>query len=82
MLPILLTRKFGISEFKVRNVGFMIINAVSVCYPSMALKESIDIEMLPDEESGLYRVIGGFVMMHLEEIPFSSDRFLVGRPPL
>jgi putative hemolysin len=38
-------------------------------------KEIFDIDKLPEEESGLYQTIGGFVMMHLERIPTSGDHF-------
>ena len=38
-------------------------------------KERLDIKSLPDEESGLYQSIGGFVMMQLEKVPSAGDHF-------
>jgi putative hemolysin len=38
-------------------------------------KEKLDIRSLPDEESGLYQSIGGFVMMQLEKVPSAGDHF-------
>jgi len=43
--------------------------------PVDEFKELFEIERLPDEDSGLYQTAGGFVMMHLEKIPTSGDRF-------
>ncbi len=44
--------------------------------PVDELKELLEIERLPEEESGLYQTVGGFVMMHLEKVPLSGDNFV------
>ena len=41
-------------------------------------KEVFDIDTLPEEDSGLYQTIGGFVVMHLERIPTAGDHFVWG----
>jgi putative hemolysin len=41
-------------------------------------KEVFDIDTLPEEDSGLYQTIGGFVVMHLERIPTAGDHFIWG----
>lgn len=38
-------------------------------------KEGLSINSLPEEESGLYQSIGGFVMMQLEKVPSTGDHF-------
>lgn len=38
-------------------------------------KEGLNINSLPEEESGLYQSIGGFVMMQLEKLPSAGDHF-------
>jgi putative hemolysin len=38
-------------------------------------KALFNIERLPKEENGFYQTIGGFVMVHLERIPFTGDHF-------
>jgi len=38
-------------------------------------KALFNIERLPKEENGLYQTIGGFVMVHLERVPFTGDHF-------
>ena len=38
-------------------------------------KEGLNINSLPEEESGLYQSIGGFVMMRLEKVPSTGDHF-------
>lgn len=38
-------------------------------------KEILDIERLPDEESGRYHTVGGFVMTQLQSIPTVGQRF-------
>jgi putative hemolysin len=42
------------------------------------LKDLLDLESLPDEESGHYQTLGGLVMAHLGRIPASGDRFQWG----
>lgn len=39
-------------------------------------KEIFHIDNLPEEESGYYQTLGGFVMMHLGRIPSTGDRFV------
>ncbi|HHX65631.1 MAG TPA: HlyC/CorC family transporter [Chloroflexi bacterium] len=39
------------------------------------LKELLDIEMLPEEDLGLYQTLAGFVTMQLEHIPSVADGF-------
>lgn len=41
-------------------------------------KEAFKVEKLPEEDSGLYQTIGGFVMMHLGRIPSMGDHFECG----
>jgi putative hemolysin len=43
--------------------------------PVDAFKEVLHLESLPEEESGLYHTLGGFVMMHLEKVPSTGDHF-------
>jgi len=38
-------------------------------------KEGLNINSLPEEDSGLYQSIGGFVMMQLEKVPSTGDHF-------
>ncbi len=38
-------------------------------------KALFNIERLPKEENGFYQTIGGFVMVHLERVPFTGDHF-------
>ncbi len=38
-------------------------------------KEIFDIDKMPEEDIGLYQTIGGFVVLYLERIPTSGDRF-------
>lgn len=38
-------------------------------------KEAFRLANLPEEESGRYQTVGGFVIMHLEKIPTTGDRF-------
>lgn len=41
--------------------------------PVEEFKEAFHIDRLPDED--LYQTVGGFVMMHLERVPSTGDRF-------
>jgi putative hemolysin len=41
-------------------------------------KEIFDIDIMPEEDSGLYQTIGGFVVMYLERIPAAGDHFVWG----
>jgi putative hemolysin len=41
-------------------------------------KEIFEIDTLPEEDSGLYQTIGGFVVMYLEQIPTAGDHFIWG----
>ncbi len=43
--------------------------------PVDEFKEIFRIRKLPEEESGYYQTIGGFVMMHLGRIPSTGDHF-------
>lgn len=38
-------------------------------------KAIFEIDKLPKEDNGLYQTIGGFVMMHLERVPHTGDKF-------
>lgn len=38
-------------------------------------KEGLNINSLPEEDSGLYQSIGGFAMMQLEKLPSTGDHF-------
>ena len=58
-----------------REDGSWLINGM---LPIDDFKELFDIERLPKEENGLYQTIGGFVMMHLERVPFPGDHFDCG----
>lgn len=42
-------------------------------------KDAFDIQSLPDEESGAFQTIGGFIMMYLHRIPKVGDHFDAGR---
>ena len=44
--------------------------------PIDEFKELFDLKSLPEEDSGYYQTIGGFVMMHLGRIPSEGDRFV------
>jgi putative hemolysin len=39
-------------------------------------KELFHLKRLPEEDSGYYQTLGGFVMMHLGRIPSTGDRFV------
>jgi putative hemolysin len=39
------------------------------------MKEIIDMGHLPDEDSGSYNTLGGFVMMHMGRVPVTGDTF-------
>jgi putative hemolysin len=39
-------------------------------------KEIFHLKKLPEEDSGYYQTLGGFVMMHLARIPSTGDRFV------
>lgn len=41
-------------------------------------KKTFDIASLPEEESGAYQTLGGFVMTYLHRIPTVGNRFTVG----
>ncbi len=43
--------------------------------PTDDFKEIFHIRELPEEDSGYYQTIGGFVMMHLGRIPSTGDHF-------
>ncbi len=43
--------------------------------PVSAFKEAFNMEILPEEENGLYQTMGGFVMMNLEKLPATGDHF-------
>lgn len=43
--------------------------------PADEFKEIFRIRELPEEDSGYYKTIGGFVMMHLGKIPSTGDHF-------
>ncbi len=43
--------------------------------PIDEFKEAFGIEKLPEEDGGLYQTLGGFVIIHFEEIPSSGDHF-------
>ncbi len=43
--------------------------------PADEFKEIFHLRELPEEESGYYKTIGGFVMMHLGKIPSAGDHF-------
>jgi putative hemolysin len=44
--------------------------------PIDEFKELFNLKSLPEEDSGYYQTIGGFVMMHLGRIPSEGDRFV------
>lgn len=44
--------------------------------PIDEFKELFNLRSLPEEDSGYYQTIGGFVMMHLGRIPSEGDRFV------
>lgn len=41
-------------------------------------KSEFDIEDLPQEESGTFQTVGGFVMMYMHRIPVVGDKFIAG----
>jgi putative hemolysin len=53
-----------------REDGSWLINGM---LPIDDFKALFDIERLPKEEDGFYQTIGGFVMTHLERVPFTGD---------
>jgi putative hemolysin len=44
--------------------------------PIDEFKELFNLKRLPEEDSGYYQTLGGFVMMHLGRIPSAGDRFV------
>jgi putative hemolysin len=43
--------------------------------PVSDFKESLQLDSLPGEETGIYQTMGGFVMTHLEKVPSTGDHF-------
>jgi putative hemolysin len=46
--------------------------------PIDEFKNTFDIDNLPEEESGTFQTLGGFVMAYLHRIPSVGNRFTVG----
>lgn len=55
-----------------REDGSWLINGM---LPIDDFKTIFNIDRLPNEDNGLYQTVGGFVMMHLERVPRTGDRF-------
>jgi putative hemolysin len=55
-----------------REDGSWLVNGM---LPIDDFKALFDIHKLPKEDSGLYHTAGGFVMMHLERVPYPGDHF-------
>ncbi|WP_424358518.1 hemolysin family protein [Methanocella sp. MCL-LM] len=45
--------------------------------PVDEFKNELDIDSLPEEESGMFQTLGGFVMTHLHRIPAVGNKFTV-----
>jgi len=39
------------------------------------LKESLELEALPEQQKGDYQTVGGMVIAHLGRVPSAGDRF-------
>lgn len=55
-----------------REDGSWLINGM---LPIDDFKTIFNIDRLPNEDNGFYQTVGGFVMMHLERVPRTGDRF-------
>lgn len=61
------------TSFVQRKDGSWIVDGMM---PIDEFKEQLDIEMLPDEEKGMFRTLGGFCMRQIGSIPKVGDTFV------